>query len=548
MIGRTWGRLNRPRGLALAALAAVVLTGSAQAAAPLEYTLTDLGTLGGSVSEAYDINNAGQVAGYATNASQEMRAFVYENGAMKDLGTLGGARSVAWGIGEDGQIVGNSRTASYASKAFLYRDGFMTALPGMNGVACDVNRAGKAVGWASFSGRSRAVLWSEGIEIPLGTLGGSNSQACRINDNGQVIGYSLTADDLAVQAFRWSDGVMVPLGTLGGTYTLAYGINDAGEAAGTAETPNGEFHAVLWSADGAAIDLGSLGSSEAQAVDINNRGHAVGFASPNRRYCAFVYRDGVMTNLNDLLPPGSGWYLEAAQAINDSGQIVGRGWRGGQQRAFLLTPVPSDTTAPVTIASVAGVSGANGWHVAPVEVSLSATDEEGGSGVAATYYALDGGAVQVYRAPLAISADGVHQIEFWSVDNIGNIEERRTQTVKIDQAAPSVSASADRTVLSPPSGRMTAVTVSGRLSDAVSGVDIATAAFAVWDEYGAVTPGGKVNVSSAGEFSFPVSLEASRKGSDRDGRTYRITVTVKDQAGHSGQATVEVTVAHDQRR
>jgi probable HAF family extracellular repeat protein len=45
-----------------------------------------------------------------------------------------------------------------------------------------------------------------------------------------------------------------------------------------------------------------------------------------------------MTDLNDLLPNGSGWTLAEATAINNSGQVVGVGVHNGQNHAFLLTP------------------------------------------------------------------------------------------------------------------------------------------------------------------------------------------------------------------
>jgi uncharacterized membrane protein len=53
---------------------------------------------------------------------------------------------------------------------------------------------------------------------------------------------------------------------------------------------------------------------------------------------AFLWSGGVMKDLNQLLPPSSGWFLEVAQSINDAGQIVGAGTLNGQDRAFLLSP------------------------------------------------------------------------------------------------------------------------------------------------------------------------------------------------------------------
>jgi probable HAF family extracellular repeat protein len=54
---------------------------------------------------------------------------------------------------------------------------------------------------------------------------------------------------------------------------------------------------------------------------------------------AFLYSDGVMYDLNNLIPTGSGWELLAASGINDAGQIAGWGRHSGGTRAFLLTPV-----------------------------------------------------------------------------------------------------------------------------------------------------------------------------------------------------------------
>lgn len=54
---------------------------------------------------------------------------------------------------------------------------------------------------------------------------------------------------------------------------------------------------------------------------------------------AFVCKDGRMQDLGELIPKNSDWTLEQASSINDSGQIVGKGFHHGQERAFLLTPV-----------------------------------------------------------------------------------------------------------------------------------------------------------------------------------------------------------------
>jgi probable HAF family extracellular repeat protein len=90
-------------------------------------------------------------------------------------------------------------------------------------------------------------------------------------------------------------------------------------------------------------DLGTLGGSYSYAYGINNNGQVVGLANTGSgAQYAFLYRGGIMTDLNSLIPTNSGWTLSGARAINDSGQIVGSGTSpSGQTHAFMLTPIPS---------------------------------------------------------------------------------------------------------------------------------------------------------------------------------------------------------------
>src|SRR5262245_59554934 len=92
------------------------------------YAVTDLGTLGGSSSLAYGINDAGQVVGEATTSGGYGHAFLYQNGGMADLGTLGGTYSVANGINDVGQVVGDTYMSDGSTHVFLYQNGGMTDL------------------------------------------------------------------------------------------------------------------------------------------------------------------------------------------------------------------------------------------------------------------------------------------------------------------------------------------------------------------------------------------------------------------------------------
>jgi probable HAF family extracellular repeat protein len=71
------------------------------------------------------------------------------------------------------------------------------------------------------------------------------------------------------------------------------------------------------------------------AFGINDAGDMVGESDGT----AFIYRNGVMADLNTLVPAGSP-HLGRARAINDLGQIVGLVWTSPCGHAFLITPVP----------------------------------------------------------------------------------------------------------------------------------------------------------------------------------------------------------------
>jgi hypothetical protein len=100
-----------------------------------------------------------------------------------------------------------------------------------------------------------------------------------------------------------------------------------------------------------------------------------------------------------------------------------------------------DTEPPVTTATLSGTV-IHGWYSTPVTFTASATDDY--SGVAAIYYKIDGGSTLTYTAPITISVNGEHFIEYWAVDNVGNEEMHHiTPTFKIDTgAAPTVSITA----------------------------------------------------------------------------------------------------------
>jgi hypothetical protein len=113
-----------------------------------------------------------------------------------------------------------------------------------------------------------------------------------------------------------------------------------------------------------------------------------------------------------------------------------------------------------------------------------------------------------------------------------------------DTTPPAIALSAIPSILWPPNGKLRHVTLSGTITDTDSGVNAKTAAYAVKDEYGVIHPSGSINLGPGGTYAFVILLQASRRGSDLNGRRYTITVRAEDNAGNVGSKTAVVTVPH----
>jgi len=107
--------------------------------------------------------------------------------------------------------------------------------------------------------------------------------------------------------------------------------------------------------------------------------------------------------------------------------------------------IQPDTTPPVTTHDFDGDMGENGWFVSDVIVTLNATDDI--SGVEETKYNLDSGTWQIYIDPFTVTADGLHTVEYYSVDFAGNIENTTEADFKIDQTAPTINLTVEKTGL-----------------------------------------------------------------------------------------------------
>jgi probable HAF family extracellular repeat protein len=372
-------------------LATLFLLCVATAVAQTTYTVTDLGTLGGTFGLAHGVNNRGQVAGFATiPGDTAQNAFFWQKGTKTGIpSAFGGPDSNAFfRPSESGQVAGQAETANADPNAedfcgygthlvclpFVWQNGVMSPLPlldgGNNGAAFAINDRGRAAGQSEIGTpdptcgptppppffiflETRAVIWDNGRVQPLAAFpGDSQANAIAINDLGQAVGVS--GDCFAFQggldhAVLWQNGTVTDLGTLGSSNNNgAININNQGQVVGFSDlTGDIAQHAFLWQ-NGVMTDLGTLpGDIGSFAPGINDKGQVTGGSfdtSGNLR--AFLWENGTMTDLNTLTPSGSDLFLLAAIDINSAGQIAGFAFQlsTGEIHAFLATPTPGGST------------------------------------------------------------------------------------------------------------------------------------------------------------------------------------------------------------
>lgn len=114
--------------------------------------------------------------------------------------------------------------------------------------------------------------------------------------------------------------------------------------------------------------------------------------------------------------------------------------------------------------------------------------------------------------------------------------------------APTVTLSPTQpTELWPPNGRLADVAIAGRITFP-EGCTALRSWYTLTDEYGLYDGSGEVTRAADGTFAFSLPVQVSRRGDDRDGRTYRLTVSAQDEVGTASSAPAAVVVPHDQRK
>lgn len=384
------------------------------AATATRYKVIDVGTLGGSFSQAFSVNGLAQVAGTSgTTGDATAHAFLWTNGKIRDLGNLpGGSTSGAAAVNLFGQVTGESDNADTdpnpflcftpnECRAFLWQNGRMKDLAplrgGRNSAGGWINDFGLVVGASETTTANdpvngfppfHATAWVLGVPIDLGTLGGAISIANSVNDLGQVVGNSQFndiilpgADFPAFHGFLFDRGRMIDLsagGGLGGHGSDGDFINNRRQVVGDAELPGDTgIHAILWQ-NGLMTDLGVIEDDpDSSATAIDDTGRIVGWSGNDEDvFRAALWKNGVATDLNSLVPATTDLYLLIATSVSDNGAIAGFGvsQATGEFHAFLLVPqfgnASSNAIAPQSQAIEGEPDSASLQARAPIHVKL----------------------------------------------------------------------------------------------------------------------------------------------------------------------------------
>jgi hypothetical protein len=196
-----------------------------------------------------------------------------------------------------------------------------------------------------------------------------------------------------------------------------------------------------------------------------------------------------------------------------------------------------DAKAPVTTAVATGPAGLNGWYTGPTTVNLNATDDL--SGVAKTESSQDGGLTWTAGTTVSLTADKIYNLLYRSTDVAGNVETPETIVVRLDSRPPAITASGPVAIFD--DTRVVRVTISGKITDDLSGVDPLTAKFVLHDEYGTVHRSGSITILANGTYAFTVALPTFVKLNDLNGRLYTIDVSAVDNAGNKRTAEISIT-------
>jgi hypothetical protein len=250
------------------------------------------------------------------------------------------------------------------------------------------------------------------------------------SDNGNLMW--ATGPDGNSNAQQLQSGVLVPLGQ-----NMAYDLGKA-EVPQGGNWPPGTYHVA-----GIVKNMGV--TYDESNFDVNTQ-----ITGPTG---AIIY-DNTVTVFDILVPQATvtvtfpditipDWNTsEGTYKVTMKTMLVGDDHTNNDKKTMTFTIERPDIWPPVTIASISGTMGQNGWYISNPILTLTATDPDHNqskwpSGVNHTYYKIDNGAYQEYLTPVTLVGEGTHTVSYYSVDKAGNVEDAQTTApYKVDTVAP----------------------------------------------------------------------------------------------------------------
>ena len=318
----------------------------------VRYKVVQIGVLPGKTNTyltvGRSVNNSGHLTGYSfvyngdyNNIFLTGQGFIWQDGKLTPLPKLSGWPA-ALGISMNDRdqvagIAGNWDSDGNVLQAAVFWDhGKLVHLgdlqPGWSSLARDINDWGVVVGASYNPDVQLPVVWYGGSVHQLPLLPGENGGvAWEINALGVIAGNQWSDSNEIPCMWYWNGSgyTAVNLGSLGGDYGETNGINNLGQIVGTSLYSN-DVHgpAVLWDWRG----LHSLPllppDTDGYGTNVNNLGQVVGlsqFYDDNGNLISqrvAIWQNGKVTDLQQLVPPGTPPLTYKAGNINDSGLIT----------------------------------------------------------------------------------------------------------------------------------------------------------------------------------------------------------------------------------
>jgi len=343
--------------LCLIALLCGTLTRAHAVQYRVRYLALPAGLTGGT---ARAINDGGMIGGYAHDAAGNYHGLLWDtDGSVTDFGMLPGSKTTeVRAITSAGWLVG----ASYwvydgppyvQTRAFAWRreSGFVDLpLPSgaMTSSAYGANDQGVIAGGVSgYYPSTIPALWTLGASTPPVLLSGLTGPAYDVNNRGDVL-----VDDVV----RTPDGILRQLIPLPGyAYSRGARMNNAGQVVGYSYDAGNNSAITLWDADGRPTRLSQDGWSYINVIDINDVGQVVGMYLDGTHGHSFFYDPAAGSQ--EFTVPGAR-YVEA-RGMNNQGIIVGdlEDLATGQYRLAAFEPVPEPCTVLSLLAGLGCLAG-----------------------------------------------------------------------------------------------------------------------------------------------------------------------------------------------